>query len=91
MQTIATPVPKIIKSQYHHFTFIWAEDRIAFSRTLICLSSSLLSTPEASLPVKVRDNGQDPDNDEINPYEIVKYLGKNHYNDAENERDYAHP
>ena len=36
------------------------------------------------------NNGPDPDNDEVNSYEIVKYLGKNHYNDSENNRDYAH-
>jgi hypothetical protein len=36
------------------------------------------------------NNGPDPDNDEVNPYEIVKYLGENHYNDAENKRDYTH-
>jgi hypothetical protein len=37
----------------------------------------------------VRDKSQYADDDEINPYEIIKNLGENHYNNAENMRDYA--
>jgi hypothetical protein len=51
--------------------------------------SSPLAPPGASLPVEVRDNSQYANDDEINPDEIVKYLGENHDNDAENKRDYT--
>ncbi|MFA5347447.1 MAG: hypothetical protein WC294_04880 [Methanoregula sp.] len=82
--------PEISISQCHHFIFARVGFRIAFSCTLICFSSSLIpGITRESLPVEVCDNGQDPDDDEINPYEIVKYLGENHYNDTENKRDYT--
>jgi hypothetical protein len=68
--------PKISIGQYHHFIFTWAEYSINY-----------LAPPEASLTVEVRDNSQYANDDEINPYEIVKYLGENHYNDTENKRD----
>jgi hypothetical protein len=48
-----------------------------------------VAPPGASLPVEVSDNSQYANDDEINPDEIVKYLGENHYNDAENKRDYT--
>ena len=50
-----------------------------------------MAPPEVPLPAEVRDKSQYANNDEINPYEIVKYLGENHHNDAENKRDYTPP
>jgi hypothetical protein len=58
-------------------------------KILICLSSSLFAPTEAFLPVEVRDNGQYADDDEVNSYEIVKYLRENHDDNTENKRDYA--
>jgi hypothetical protein len=50
---------------------------------------SITYTTKGSLPVEVRDNSQYANDDEINPDEIVKYLGENHDDDAENKRDYT--
>jgi hypothetical protein len=64
----------------------WLNPSHPLNLTALCY---FFAPPEASLPVEVRDNSQDANDDEINPDEIVKYLGENHYNDAENKRDYA--
>jgi hypothetical protein len=43
------------------------------------------------LPVNISDNSQDADYDEIYAYQIIKDLGENHHNKAENQAGYAHP
>ena len=91
MPPITIAEPEISISQYHHFIFPWAAYSIDLSWIAICLSSlsCSLAPPEAYLPVEVRDNSQYANDDEINPYEVVKYLGENHDNDTENKRNYA--
>jgi hypothetical protein len=50
-----------------------------------------LAPPKASLPVEVRDNSQYADDDEINTYQVIEYLGENHDDNAEYEAGYSHP
>jgi len=46
---------------------------------------------KGGLPVEVSDNRQYANDDEIDAYQIIEYLGENHYNNAENKACYPHP
>jgi hypothetical protein len=50
-----------------------------------------LSLPKSSLPVEVPDNSHYANDNEINTNQIIKYLGENHNDNAENEACYPHP
>jgi hypothetical protein len=43
------------------------------------------------LPVEVSDQRQNTNYDEVNTYQIVKYLGENHDNDTEYQTGNTHP
>jgi hypothetical protein len=59
---------------------------------IINKNSILISLPQDASTDLVYglNNGQDADDDEVNTYQIVKYLGENHDNDAENQSDDSH-
>jgi hypothetical protein len=44
-----------------------------------------------SSSIKIPDNSQDANDNQINTHQVVKNLGENHYNDSKNEAGYTHP
>ena len=59
--------------------------------TMASLFFNTNNTPQTFSSVEVGNNSQYANNNKVNTYQIIEYLGENHDDNPENEAGYSHP